>query len=46
MNSAIPTPARFWQDCLSMAAVILVLSWLSLEFARGRRLELRLRRRR
>lgn len=35
MNSAIPTPARFWQDCLTMAAVIFVLVWLTLEFSRG-----------
>lgn len=35
MGSAIPTPARFWQDCLIMAVAICVLDWLSLEFSRG-----------
>jgi diguanylate cyclase (GGDEF)-like protein/PAS domain S-box-containing protein len=35
MRSAIPTPARFRQDCLIMAVVICLLDWLSLEFSRG-----------
>ena len=35
MSSGIPTPARFWQDCLIMAVAICVLDWLSLEFSRG-----------
>jgi diguanylate cyclase (GGDEF)-like protein/PAS domain S-box-containing protein len=35
MSKAIPAPSRFWQDCLLMAAVIFVLGWLSIQFARG-----------
>lgn len=35
MSNAIPTPARFWQDCLIVTIVIGVLAWLSLAFSRG-----------
>lgn len=35
MSTAIPAPARLWLDCLVVAVLIGVLSWLSLALTRG-----------